>query len=175
MSTRLSLQNATLWLTTFWASIFIGANVYQMLVIVPVFAANPPESVLAFNQSGVQTADFWANPYLSIGHLVLIVSLILHWRTNRFKWLGFAFLLIVLGNVVTFAYFYPRLALLGFLDGTIQTENIPKPATAVKEFVVPDVIRFVVLLVPAFFLLLKAISLPVVRTGAVKETTVVQL
>lgn len=93
----------------------LGAGLYESLVNAPNFAANIPASL-------EHARMFWseANPgnffriFAPMAQLLALASLIVNWRTppGRRWWLVGALLAIVVADVVTFTFHYPRNALL---------------------------------------------------------------
>ncbi|MFN7944243.1 MAG: hypothetical protein U0Z53_02605 [Blastocatellia bacterium] len=158
------IQEYSLWLFLCFGALGLGATVYQMMVIVPAFAHNLPDSLLAFNQSAVKTAVFWTSPWMRLGALTGLIALIVHWRTARRAWLMAALALIILAFGFTFIYFYPRLAMMGFtLQGQPAVTDGKLLARAASEWVSADQWRFWTMIVPAYLCSLKALSIPLAR------------
>ena len=92
-------------------AISVGSNVFQMVVIDPIWSASPPESVGAFF-SGTPFLEairgFHQNPFFLVGAVCLLGALILNWKVPTLrKWILLAVgieLLVVLGTIV---YVYP--------------------------------------------------------------------
>lgn len=154
-------REITLWLFVIIGAVFFGATIYQMMVMVPVFARELPSSLYAFNQSGVRMAVFWTSPLMPIGFVAGLFALTLHWRTPRRNWLAAAILLAVAAEVFTILYFVPRLRTMGFLlNGAPANPDGAFLTRSANEWVRADVWRFWLMLVPSFLCSLKALTVP---------------
>lgn len=92
-------------------AISVGSNVFQMVVIDPIWSASPPESVGAFFSATPfleAIRGFHQNPFFLVGAVCLLGALILNWKVPTLrKWILLAVgieLLVVLGTIV---YVYP--------------------------------------------------------------------
>ncbi len=89
--------------------IVIGGAVYEHLAIVPVWASAVPASLAMFQgEYAITPARFWI-PIHPVTMLLLIIALILNWRTPRRNYiaLGIAGYAVVL--IATFIFFVPEL------------------------------------------------------------------
>lgn len=87
------------------------ANMYNSIVDTNSWISDVPNSILRFRQyfQNVNPGNFF-RIFSPINQLLALIVVFLFWKTNgktRF-FLIIAFLLAVLGDVVTFTYFYPR-------------------------------------------------------------------
>jgi hypothetical protein len=140
-------------------AISIGGNVFQMIVIDPIWSASPPESVRWVSGTPLvsRLARFHANPLGLIGLLALLVSPLLAWDMPALRtWLLLAIAIqavIILGTVL---YVWPINKVLfeqtgeGFDAGTITT--------MARRWLLADRIRLVFRLA-SFLCLLRAMSL----------------
>jgi hypothetical protein len=91
------------------------ANIYNSIVDSLIWGSDIPNSIEAARNYFKQTTP--ANFYKYIGfalHLTSLVTLILFWKPNpEIRWyLGAAFVIFILVDVFTVAYFFPRNAIL---------------------------------------------------------------
>jgi hypothetical protein len=162
MKTKSLFSNLTLWLGTLILSFPLGAAFFGMMVIVPLWTKNLPEGLMQFDRTNIDMAAFWMGPVLNVGVLTLIVSLILTWKTARRNWILAYLIIYIFTLVVTYAYFLPKLAIMGVFPLEVKTsEDIVILTKAVNDWVFADKIRFYAVMVPSFLLLFKAISIPV--------------
>jgi uncharacterized membrane protein len=95
---------------TFMAGVAF-ANMYNSIVDTTSWISNVPDSVSVFRQyfHGVNPGNFF-RIFSPVNQLLALLSLILFWKTSgkTRMFLLIAFLLAVVGDVITFAYFYPR-------------------------------------------------------------------
>ena len=160
------VQELSLWLFICFAALGLGATVFQMVVLIPVVAHDLPNSVLAFNQNGVKPAVFWTSPIMSANFLLGLLAAALHWRTTRRYWVLAAIGLAIVAEIFTVIYCLPRLSMMGFLlTGNALLSDGAQLTCVAREWMRADVWRFWVLIVPAFFCALKALSIPLQRLG----------
>lgn len=163
--TRRRLLVLALWLAVIGLSTWVGGTLYQMLVVVPLWSADPPESVRAFFQGtdyNRTVLHFFGPPFMVARTLPLLAALLAGWPLPRHRR---ALLLAVLcfcvfGIVFTFALIYPINAVLfGESGGTATPEQIVDMA---NRWILFDRIRFAVGIV-GFAATLHAFRLPVPR------------
>lgn len=89
----------------------LGANVYNSIVDARSWSANIPDSILTARNyfKTVNPGTFFrtASP---LNQLLALAALVACWKSGRKVrlYFGLAFLFAVLGEALTFAYFYPR-------------------------------------------------------------------
>jgi hypothetical protein len=89
----------------------LGANVYTSIVDARSWSANIPDSILTARNyfQTVNPGTFFrtASP---INQILALAALVAGWKSGKKVrlYFGLALLLAVLGDVLTFAYFYPR-------------------------------------------------------------------
>lgn len=142
----------------FFMAILTGGTVYQLIVIVPEFSRDIPTGMIEFARGHVQTKVFWTSPILPIGFCFMLSALILNWKTPGRKWLGLSIILTVIGEILTVIFVFPQLKIMGLLDGMPSVDTALLTST-IKSWIVVDKLRFFILMVPAFFLYLKALTL----------------
>ncbi len=150
-----------LWYNVISMSIYIGGTVYQMLVIVPLWSASPPESVRAFFQGTeyLRTIrNFFGPPTMVARALPLLLGLIAGWKlaTHR-AWLSVPVVCVALALVMTLAYIYPiNDVLFAQAGGNLAPEAVRK---MVRQWVIADRIRLGIMTI-GFLSLLRALSIP---------------
>jgi hypothetical protein len=78
---RRSVAEVCLWLAVLTLAISVGGNLFQMVVIDPIWSASPPESVRAFFVGTPFLAAlrrFHTHPLLQAGAVCLLAALILN-------------------------------------------------------------------------------------------------
>ncbi len=118
MTRQFSIAQVFLWLFVIVLGITLGGGLYETLVVMPVWSAAPPDSVIAYYQHNVdnprfildQGGRFWIFLTPLLG-LLAIVTLLSGLRTppEHRKWriIGTTLTLIVI--VFTFAWFVPNI------------------------------------------------------------------
>lgn len=162
MSLRDRALDLLLWYVVFAWAAWLGGTLYQMLVIVPLWSAAPPESVRAFftgTEYNRTIFHFFGPPFMAARILPLLITLALAWRRPAHRRaLGLAAGCIVLMTVFTLAYVYPINAVLFEQAGG---DNTPARIDAmVGQWIWADRLRFGVGII-AFAAILRAFRLPV--------------
>lgn len=111
------LKDITLFLYILGGAILFGGTVYQMIVMVPEFSRDIPNGMIGLAHSQVKPKLFWISPLLPAGFLLGIIALVLNWKTKRRYWLLASCLVGIAAEVFTIIYFYPRLKIMGIIDG----------------------------------------------------------
>ncbi len=121
MSQKLSVAQIILLMFVINLGIAIGGGIYEALVLVPIWAGAPPDSVLAYHHHGVtnpafvtnQGGRFWifVTPLLGLLSIATIISGHKVNSTHR-RWRISAAGLVLAVVVTTFAWFVPTLFLL---------------------------------------------------------------
>ena len=161
MKTRDRLLVFALWVSVLFQARWFGGTLYQMLVIVPLWSASPPESVVAFFKGTGYTRTIWnffGPPFMVAGSAALLLALIFGWHRPRHRfYLLIAVACTVFGLVYTLGYIYKINDVLIFQAGGNHTaEEIREMARA---WVFADRVRFAVGIV-GFLALLQAFRLP---------------
>ena len=109
------MKTVAVFLSIGLASGLLFVNLYTSLVDAPSWGSNLPDSIATARAyyKTVNPGTFF-RLFSPLNQLLGLLVLILFWRASpAIRWsLGIAFLLYVLGDVFTFAYFYPRNAIL---------------------------------------------------------------
>ena len=88
MTIRGRLLVAFLWLSVIALSTWVGGTLYQMLVIVPLWNASPPESVRAFFRGTDYKRTilhFFGPPFMLVRMLPLVAALLAGWHSPRHR------------------------------------------------------------------------------------------
>lgn len=135
---------------TFMAGVAF-ANMYNSVVDTTSWISDVPASILVFRQyfHSVNPGSFF-RIFSPINQLLALIALFLFWKTSGKTrlFLAIAFLLAVLGDVVTFAYFYPRNDLLMNLPIHGNTERF---MTILKQWRFMNWIRTIIILIGLLF------------------------
>jgi hypothetical protein len=87
----------------------IGAGTYEHIAMVPQWSSAPPVSLSMFQgKYGVNPGAFWKLIH-PVTLLLLIVALVLNWRSSRRKYILFGLSGYVAVLIATFSYFMPEL------------------------------------------------------------------
>lgn len=159
---RLVSYKIALWISVIGMAAWFGGTLYQMLVVVPMWSASPPESVKKFFLETTYNQTIWnffGPPFMAARILPVIAALILGWRWREHRyWLLSATILLVAIIVYTLIYIYPTNAVLFAQAGG---DNPPEVIRAmVSDWISADRIRFAVGSL-VFLALLRALSLPI--------------
>ena len=88
MSIRDKALNLLLWYAIFAWGIWLGGTVYQMVVVVPMWSASPPESVRAFFQGTSYNHTifhFFGPPFMAARLIPTIIALALAWHLPKHR------------------------------------------------------------------------------------------
>lgn len=163
MTTRDRILLVSLWLSVVALTTWVGGTLYQMLVIVPLWSASPPESVRAFFQGTEWNRtifNFFGPPFIAARNVPVLAALIAGWHLPRHR----RALLIatacftVFGAIFTVAYVYPINAVLFEQAGGAQSAD--EIWALVNQWILFDRVRFAVGLV-GFAAVLHAFRLPI--------------
>ena len=161
----MNLRERGLWLLL-WYSIlawgtWVGGTLYQMLVVVPMWSAAPPESVREFvlDTSYMEHIHkFFGPPFMVARVLPVLIALALAWHLPRLRrLLGFASVCLVASVAFTLAFIYPINDVLFFQAGGEHTAD--EIRGMVRTWIWADRLRFGVGVI-AFVALLQAFRTP---------------
>lgn len=147
-----------LWIAVAAWGFWLGGLIYEMTVIIPLWSANLPKSVLEWNSR----PDFVANPtrfYIPIVLTLILSSLlatILNWKSrHRRFWLIVSTACVITAFAFTLIYFFPKNDVLFRSQNTgLSGEEITAIAHA---WIRANYIRLGIMIV-GFFAALKAFS-----------------
>jgi len=121
MTIRNRLTEIFLWVFIISLGILIGATVFEALVITPLWAGAPPESVRGWNENpryAIESGIFFGliAPALLLSTLVTLIA---GWNMpwTRRKWLIAAVACTLIGFVATVSFFVPILSETTFTRG----------------------------------------------------------
>jgi uncharacterized membrane protein len=151
-----------LWLSVIALSVWVGGTLYQMLVIVPLWSASPPDSVRAFFQGTDYNRTiyhFFGPPFMVARTLPIVATLVAGWHLPRHR---FALLLttacFAFAVVFTLVYIYPINAVLFAQAGGNHTAE--EIQTMAERWIFADRLRFVIGII-GFGAVLWAFRLPI--------------
>lgn len=169
MINRNSISQIILWLFVIVLGILIGGGVYEGRVLVPLWSASPPESVIAFYQHNVanpqfvpnQGGRFWmfVTPLCAILTIALLVSAIWTSGDHR-KWRIAAGLCSLIAFAATFFWFVPNIIKLG--SAQVLTMNGDELASLANAWVRLSWVRAAVLMT-AWLAALRAMTVPTIE------------
>lgn len=118
MTRQFSIAQIFLWLFVITLGITIGGGLYETLVVMPLWTAAPPESVIAYHRHNVanpqftldQGGRFWIflTPLLALLTVAALLSG-LRTRPEHRKWRMTATVLALVVVISTFAWFIPNI------------------------------------------------------------------
>jgi len=113
MTIRAFITQTILWLFIIFVGIHIGAGVYEVFVITPLWAGTPPESVTGWNpvpQYAINPARYWGifSPVVALLTLALLIAAWLMPPARR-KWALVAGVCLFIVVLSTLLFFVPIL------------------------------------------------------------------
>jgi hypothetical protein len=154
-----------LWYNVVSLSVWVGGTLYQMLVIVPIWSASPPESVRAFFQgTAIMTTirSFFGPVWQVARALPMFVLVAVAWSYKNVRpWIIVCASTLLFGLVMTRAYVYPINAVLfDKAGGDLSADAVRALA---REWIFADRVRFAIMSA-GYLCLLRAFSLPLANS-----------
>lgn len=149
------LQRIALYLSIIATGIVLGANVYNSVVDAPNWGAKIPDSLeTAKNYFAIGDPGTFFRVASPLAQILTLIALIVCWRAGSGvrKYAAAALALTVLGDVMTFLYFYPRNAIM-----FAETIDVPAAMQAWRGWSSMNHVRSVII-VAAVFSQLTALS-----------------
>jgi hypothetical protein len=146
------MKNFVLALAVIVYIIVIGGGIYEHVTTVPRWSAAPPASLSMFQgEYGVNAAPFWQSIH-PVAILLMVVSLVLNWKTPRKKYILGVLATYIIVLMVTFAFFVPELLsiITTPYEATVSESLQARAATWEKL----SLVRIGVMIVSAYFLVL---------------------
>jgi len=118
---RFSIERFFLWLFVIVLGIEIGAGLYETLVVVPLWSASPPDSVVAYYQHNTSNPQLALNPggrfwmvNTPLVGLLAVAALLsgLKTRPEHRRWRIVATRAAIIVVAATFAWFVPNIMIL---------------------------------------------------------------
>jgi hypothetical protein len=154
------LQYVLLTLSLLAIALLLGATVYESVVMAPNYARDIPSSIEVTRRFLVKRTP--AHFFRIISPAAQLLSLgasIVSWRTPAVRWPALcAFGLLLVLDLITFAFHYPRLSILFKEPMSADTEKLRRAA---REWAAGNVVRATLLAVALLFVLHALL-----RTGA---------
>jgi hypothetical protein len=124
------------------AGISVGGNVYEMLVLDPLWSASPPDSVRQFFK-GTPFAramqKFWLSKLAKYSLFVLLAAAFAAWgEPARRVWLAAALLATAATYALTILYIFPRKKMLFRAGDDVPAEEISR---ATRQFLAANRVR----------------------------------
>ena len=143
--TRFTIGNACIWIIAIAIAINVGGNVFQMIVVDPVWSASPPSSLQTYfgDHSHYEALRrFHQNPFFMFALLCLLVAVILHWRAPSLRrWLLAALVIELVIIVGTIVYVYPIIDVL--MVHTARDISASTAAALTRDWLIADRLRLV--------------------------------
>ncbi len=113
MKTRAHIARIVLWLYVVFAGIHVGAAVYEVFVIIPLWAGAPPGSVTGWNpvpQYAIRPESYWMK-FSPVYQLLSLAVFIAAWSmpVPRRKWALVAGVCALIVSLATIFFFVPIL------------------------------------------------------------------
>ncbi len=160
MPGREIVVHVLLWYNVLSLGIWAGGTIFQMLVVVPIWSASPPESVHAFftGTSYMTTIYNFFGPITQIARVVPLLALVaVAWPYEELRpWLLVTGATLLFGLVFTRAYVYPMNDLLARGGEGLAAEAV---RSLVSRWIFADRLRFAVV-GAGYLCLLRAFRLP---------------
>jgi hypothetical protein len=116
MTPRHPIEQTLLWLFVILSALVIGGGLYEMRVIVPLWANSPPDSAWYWEAQRLNVPQYAPNSglrlwiFLMLAHLLLsIATLIAGWRTRieHRRWLFISTIAFIVLHVCALVWFVP--------------------------------------------------------------------
>lgn len=164
MDLRERALNLFLWYSILAWGAWVGGTLYQMVVVVPMWSAAPPESVREFflgTSYMKHIYNFFGPPFMAARVLPVLIALALAWHLPRLRrLLGLASACLAATVIFTLAFIYPiNDVLFVQAGGDLAADEVRR---MVRTWIWADRLRFGVGVI-AFLLLLRAFRLPLGR------------
>ena len=131
-------------------SILLGATIYQMMVVVPAFAYDLPQSLVAFNDTAVKTTVFWTSPIGPLTAVCGVAAVLTVRKTPAFRWFLMSVVLAILAEAVTIVWVLPMLRAMGIIVGPAKPVADAALTAVTRRWVLVDQLRCAFLIVPSF-------------------------
>jgi hypothetical protein len=142
MMVRELVAQSLLYLLIVLVGINIGGNVYEMLVLDPLWSASPPDSVQNFFKDtpfARAMQKFWLSKLAKYSLFVLLGAVIAAWSIpGRRGWLTAAVLATAVNYALTILYIFPRKKILFRAGGEIPADEIRR---ATRQFLAANRVR----------------------------------
>ncbi len=138
----------------------VGGNVYEMLVLTPLWSASPPESVRKFFEgTGMARAiqKFWLSRLAKYSLFVLVAAVIAAWNVpGRRLWLAAAVGATAVSYALTLGYIFRRKKVLFRSAVELPAEQVQLKT---RQFVLADRVRLIFKFA-AFLCVVQALTIP---------------
>jgi len=161
MTVRERILRFFLWWAVLGFSIWVGGTLFNMLVVIPLWSASPPESVRLFfkgTEFNRTIVNFFGPPWMAARFLPIVAALIAGWpyQFHR-RLLLVATTCMAFGILYTITYIYPINQILFFQPGGQRDAEEIK--AMVRQWIFADRLRFSISIV-GYICLLRAFSRP---------------
>ncbi len=146
---RVWIQDALLWYNVISLSIWFGGTIYQMLVIVPLWSVDPPDSVRSFfigTEYRNSISNFFGRKTQALRALPLFLLAIVGWMDTTMRlWLMVPAVCMIAALAMTILYIYPINDVLIFqAGGKLAADEI---RTMARRWIVADRVRLAIMTV----------------------------
>jgi hypothetical protein len=137
-------------------ALLLGATVYESVVMAPNYERDVPASVSLARRFLKRTPARYFRIITPITQLLFLSGLIVSWRIAPARWAQLtAFGILVVLDVITFTFHYPRLAI---LFKAPMPEDPAQLRRAAREWAVGNIVR-AALVLAAFLIALQAVTI----------------
>jgi uncharacterized membrane protein len=166
LTTRDTITLVFLWIAVLSWGIWIGGTIYQMMVIVPMWSASPPESLRGFltrTDFLHHVVKFFGPRWMPLRVLSVWGALFCGWNLRAHRpFLIAAPFCVTIGVVFTMAYIYPINAILfDQVGGNLSDEEI---RAMLRQWILADRARLFLISV-GYLALLRAFSMAMPASG----------
>jgi Anthrone oxygenase len=156
---RTAATTFCVWVAAITLAVSVGGNLFQAVVVDPVWSGSPPESLRTFAKTPYfeRLKTFHTNPLFLVGLACLLAAPVLAWNQPSLRnWLLMAAVLYLVVILGTLLYFYPlNDVLLARGGGGLDTATV---VAMTRRWVVADRIRYLFRLA-SFLCLLRAMTI----------------
>jgi len=132
--------------------LIIGAGIYEHVTVWPVAFSEPPKSLTMFQGDyALPAATFWSFVH-PVTLVLLLVTLVLNWKTERKKYILFTLVIYIIAVIATFIYYVPEIkSIIGTPYATTVDAALQKRGSL---WITLSKVRLIFIFVSAFVLIL---------------------
>ena len=124
-------------------ALLFGATWYETVIMAPNYERDVPASITLARQFLVRTPAVYFRPLAPLAQILTLLCVVFSWGRAGFGTFLAAFLILILADIITFTYHYPRLALMFKTDAPVEPDRLRRAA---REWGRGNIVRGVLLL-----------------------------